>query len=603
MRKQLSLPLLFLLVLLFSSCGGRAEPSRYTNETETRIDEPPAPNMPKPGILVDGRIYFIGFHGDIVETILEQDPSFVYIGEVAGYSFLLYQGEDMYANYEHYVGARLYRSGDLIIADGEQGQTIFIYENRHELFASEVAVVLWWEQRKAELTGPVHIDPSVTLSHNPAVTTFELSALDFAAAMGVGWNLGNSLDAFSNRRANESAWNNPRVVPELFHAIRESGFTTVRIPVTWIGHIDDGNDFAVRESWMARVQEVVGYALDADLYVIINVHHDGNNYFNGGAWLSVENSPHDQTYVRARFAALWRQIAERFREYDARLLFEGFNELRELNNYGDPRRDSSMQNLNALNQLFVDTVRETGGNNAYRYLIVAGYNTNASITLNPVRGFLMPEDTVPDRLMLSIHFYDPWNFTLNAANRNIFRWGEEVRQMRAPGVDSWGNEPHVRTIFGRLHTAFVERGIPILLGEYGVHDKSDIDRVNREYRRYWLEYVTRAMIETGGFVPVIWDNGNISPGGERFGLFDRRNPRPRFEDLIFAVVRAPYAPARPLFSRQVIEESFARHTHDPEIRVLFNAAVAAADNYRADTNLQTLNAVEGAYRELLAAIR
>jgi len=446
-----------------------------------------------------------------------------------------------------------------------------------------------------------------------------MTALEFAVEMGVGWNLGNALDAFSRRRASETAWNNPRIVPEIFHAIREAGFTNVRIPVTWIGHIDDDNDFAVSESWMDRVEEVVNYALDADLYVVINVHHDGNNYFAGGAWLSVEeypdglhpnwfagdgpHNPPNQEYIRARFTALWRQIAERFRDYDARLLFEGLNELRELGNYDNPFRPSSIQNLNVLNQIFVDTVRATGGNNALRYLIVGGYNTNASITINNylVGAFIMPSDTVPHRLMLSIHFYDPWNFTLNTNNRRIYKWGDELRQIRDNNVDTWGNEPHVRRIFERLYNTFTAQGIPIYMGEYGVTSKHDVDRVNREYRRYWLEYVTRAMVEFN-MVPVYWDNGSISGSGENFGLFDRRHAVPRFEDLVFAIVRAPYAEARPLFSRQMFEETFRPYTRqNPDFRALYNEALAAADAYRENISPQTLAAVEDAYRALLAA--
>ena len=468
-----------------------------------------------------------------------------------------------------------------------------------------------------ETPEPIITEPLIELTSRPAITTFDLPAVDFANAMGVGWNLGNSLDAFTNHLAHETSWNNPQITPELFHAIREAGFTNVRIPVTWIGHIDEDNN--VSKARLNRIQEVVNYALDADLYVIINIHHDGNNYFPGGAWLSVEEYPDNlhpnwnyadfnfrpnQMEIRARFEAVWRQIAEHFKDYDARLLFEGFNELRELWNYSNPVNPSSIENLNILNQIFIDTVRATGGNNTYRYLIVAGYNTNARITADANSGFVIPEDTISYRLMLSIHFYDPWYFSLNTHNHDIFKWGQEIRDIRAPHVDNWGNEPHVRDTFQLLYDNFVAHGIPILLGEYGVHDKSDIDIINHEYRRYWLEYVTRAMIETSGFVPIYWDNGNGRPhGGERFLLFDRTNAAPVYSDLIFALVRAPYAPARPLFSRQVIEDTFARYTYDPEIQALFDTAIEAADAFRNDISLETLEAVETAYRALrMAAI-
>ena len=457
-------------------------------------------------------------------------------------------------------------------------------------------------------------DVVITLSHAPAVRTFDLTALEMARAMGVGWNVGNSMDAFTNRRASETAWNNARIQPELFQVIRAAGFTNVRIPVTWVGHIDDADNFAVSEAWMNRVEEVVNYALDADLYVVINIHHDGNNYFNGGAWLSIEEYPDGlhpnwfganaptaappvQEEVRARFAAVWEQIALRFRDYDARLLFEGFNELRELGNYGNPVHNSSMQNLNYLNQLFVDTVRATGGNNAYRFLIVAGYNTNANITLSAARGFAMPTDTVPYRLMLSIHFYDPWYFTLNTGNRTVYKWGQELQRIGAPGVDSWGHENHVRSIFGRLYDTFVSQGIPIYMGEYGAHSKFNVDVINHEYRRFWLEYITRAMIDYG-MVPVYWDNGNATGGGERFSVVNRNAPEIRYDDLVFAMVRAPYAPARPLFSRQLFNDTFGAYADDPQVRALLDAALLASDAYRGNISLETLAAVEDAWRGL-----
>ncbi|MCL2365248.1 MAG: glycoside hydrolase family 5 protein [Defluviitaleaceae bacterium] len=462
--------------------------------------------------------------------------------------------------------------------------------------------------------------PATVLTHAPAIRTFDLPAIDFARAMGVGWNLGNSMDAFSNRRASETAWNNPRIEPALFHALREAGFTNVRIPVTWIGHIDDDNDFAISEAWMNRVEEVVNYALDADLYVVINIHHDGNNYFAGGAWLSIEQYPDGvhtnwtspnvpdpsdflcQETIQARFVAIWAQIAERFRDYDARLLFEGFNELRELGNYNNPLRATSMPNLNTLNQLFVDTVRTTGGNNAYRYLIVAGYNTNAGITMSIVHGFQIPTDTAPYRLMLSIHYYDPWLFSLNTNNHTIIRWGDEVRDIRMPGVDSWGNESHVRNIFGQLYDTFISRGIPIYMGEYGAHDKSTVDPINREYRRHWMEYVTRAMIDYG-MVPVIWDNGNFAPsGGERFGIMDRRAFAPRYNDLVYALVRAPYAPARPLFSMQMLHDTFYAYIDNAKVLEVFEEAMVAAHAFRTDMTRENLYIVEELYRELFAAI-
>lgn len=469
---------------------------------------------------------------------------------------------------------------------------------------------------------PIDIDTGILFTNAPAIRTFDLIAVEFATAMGVGWNLGNALDAFNAGRASETAWNNSTIQPGLFPALRKAGFTNVRIPVTYIGRVDsvaDGyENFYIHTDWLNRVEEVVNYALDADLYVTINIHHDGGNNFRGGAWLSVEEYPHNlhpnwqnsgldielnQEYIRARFAAMWEQIATRFKNYDARLVFEGLNELRELNNYSNPVGSYSMENLNILNQIFVDTVRATGGNNAYRYLVAAGYLTQPHITSNPALGFRMPTDTVPYRLMLSIHYYDPWHFALNTENLDVFRWGQEIDNLRLPlNNDTWGNEPHARNTFQVLYDVFVSQGYPILLGEFGVHDKSDIDVVNHEYRRYWLEYKTRAMLEIGGFVPIYWDNGNgRGEGFERFQIFHRTQFRPVYEDIVFALVRAPYSTSRPLFSPQVIEESFAQFTYDPYVRNLFLTAVDAATQFRDNITIQTLYSVETAYRELILA--
>ena len=455
---------------------------------------------------------------------------------------------------------------------------------------------------------------SLGLFYTPAEAeaTFNLSALEFSEQMGVGWNLGNSLDAYINGYPSETAWGNPVITQELIQSIKEEGFTTVRIPVTYMNHIDDHNNYQINEAWLDRVQEVVDWVLEAGMYPIINIHHDGNNDYWGGAWLSIEEFPYEnpnwqwsglelqlnQQEIQRKYTRVWEQIALRFEAYDERLIFESANELRELWNYGDPVGPSSMVNLNRLNQIFVDTVRATGGNNANRYLLIAGYNTNLWITSSNHLGFQMPRDSVNDRLMLSIHYYDPWDFALNEDNDEVFKWGEEVNRIGAPNVDTWGHETYVRQSLNELNQKFISRGIPVIMGEYGAVDKSHVDPVAHEYRRYYLEYVTRAMMETGAIVPVYWDNGWSGDYG--FAIFNRHNGEPLHRDLVSGITRAPFYQARPLFSREIFTERFAGYTNDPNVREAYNEALLASDQYRNHQNRDTLATVEAAYRNLVA---
>jgi len=449
-----------------------------------------------------------------------------------------------------------------------------------------------------------------------AEATFNLSAIEFADQMGVGWNLGNSLDAYINGIPSETAWGNPVVTQDFIQAIKEAGFTTVRIPVSYMNYIDDRNHYQINEAWLNRVQEVVDWVVDAGMYAIINIHHDGNNDYWGGAWLSIEEFPYEnpnwqwsgldlqlnQHEIQRKFGAVWTQIATRFKDYNERLIFESGNELRELWNYGDPVGRSSMPNLNRLNQLFVDTVRTTGGHNSQRYLLISGYNTNLWITSSDHLGFQMPRDTVNDRLMLSIHYYDPWDFSLNEENDDVFKWGDEIHQIGAPHVDSWGHESYVRDALNELNTKFISRGVPVIMGEYGSVDKSHVDPIAHEYRRYYLEYVTRAMVETGGIVPVYWDNGWAGDYG--FALFNRHTGAQIHEDLVTAIVRAPQHRVRPLFSRQLFEETFARYANNsPAVRTAYEQALIAADRYRNHVSRENLVTVETAYRNLVTLIR
>ena len=200
---------------------------------------------------------------------------------------------------------------------------------------------------------------------------FTISVNDIAADMGAGWNLGNTLEANSGGIPSETAWGNPEASQEIIDMVADAGFKTIRVPVSYLGKIDDANGYKLEEAWLDRIEEVVNYCYSKDLYVIVNVHGDGYNPVNGG-WLLVNGE--DQETIKAKYEALWKQIAERFADYDEHLIFESMNEVFN-GEYSDPIPEQ-YDNLNAYNQIFVDTVRETGSNNTHRWLLVPGWNTN-----------------------------------------------------------------------------------------------------------------------------------------------------------------------------------------------------------------------------------
>lgn len=362
--------------------------------------------------------------------------------------------------------------------------------------------------------------PTPVLVPGEGPREFSHTSPELFRKLKLGWNLGNSLDAPDG----ETSWGNPRVTPELMKAIAEAGFQLVRIPVTWSKHTGSGPDYAIDEVFMKRVDEVVGYARAAGLYAVINLHHDGADGFGGVEWITLNDASGNTTeennaVVKARFSAVWSQIAKRFSEYGEELLFESMNEIHDGYGTPDPRHFAI---INDLNQAFVKLVRKSGGNNSKRHLVVPGYNTNIEHTL---KGFKLPEDSVEARLILSVHYYDPYLFTLQAETHT---WGKA-----SPGRDSWGQEDFVVEQFDKLKTSFIDRGIPVLLGEYGATHQTGYE----DYQRYYVEYVTKAAVDRG-IVPVYWDNGGRGSGGDKFALIDRGNNSVLYPKLMQAMLRA-----------------------------------------------------------------
>ncbi len=309
----------------------------------------------------------------------------------------------------------------------------------------------------------------------------EESAFEAAANFGPGFNLGNTLDATSFNinnvaaneqgwivkwgekdgdghvlpRAFETAWGQPLTTPEIADYIIGLGFNTVRIPVTWAEHIDDKGN--IDPVWMARVHEIVDYFYDRGVYVIINLHHDGG----ADGWIEATEASYDA--YSARFSRVWTQIAESFEGYDERLIFESMNEVLDGNNsWSEPTADASRW-INAWNQLFVDSVRATGGNNATRNLIVMTYGGGGAEG-NFTR-FVLPTDTCEGHLMITVHNYDPTAFTWTTATwtRMTARWSDAA------------HGSVLRREFA-LYKRWSDRfGVPIVVGEYNADPKAYAD--------------------------------------------------------------------------------------------------------------------------------
>lgn len=303
----------------------------------------------------------------------------------------------------------------------------------------------------------------------------------FVEGMGIGWNLGNTLDPVDctwveDELEYETAWDNPRTTRQLITYIKEQGFDTIRIPVTWANHVGEEPAYTVSEAWMQRVQEIVDWCIDEDLYVILNMQHDDG-------WLTAASTDYER--VLAKYTAIWMQIAERFKGYSEKLIFESVNEI----GFDDLDLKKGCDLLNRINAAFTDLIRSTGGNNAKRYLLLAGYLAEIESSIRG--GIALPED---DRTILSLHYYLPPTFAIADATST---WG--FRR-------TWGTEGDFQYLaeqFERIKSRFVDCGTPVIIGEFGaIHTDKDPEDVVL-YTASVMEYALRSRM-----CPIWWDNGS-----------------------------------------------------------------------------------------------
>ncbi len=337
-----------------------------------------------------------------------------------------------------------------------------------------------------------------------AITVIANRNIRFAEQLGSGINLGNALDASGLREyepdaselSYETSWGNPEITAEQFAAIRQAGFQSVRIPVTWQDHMDE--EGIVSEEWMSRVAEVVDMALAEDLYVILDTHHE--------EWLDLETEREEE--ICARYCSLWTQIAERFAEYDKQLLFEGMNEprLRDSEHEWDEGTPEMRAMVNRLNEAFVQTVRQTGGENAGRYLLIGAYATNTKE--EALADLAVPEGNV----IIAVHMYLPYSFCQDK---------EGTAQWEEAGEDA----ADVRAVFENLNRLFLEKKIPVVITEFGCEDKG-----NTAERAEWIAFY-RELAKEAGIPCFWWDNGSS------YQILDRENCTWTYPELVEALTK------------------------------------------------------------------
>ncbi len=330
-------------------------------------------------------------------------------------------------------------------------------------------------------------------------------ATQMTQKLGWGWNLGNHFDTSDTQWGYWDGVTTITAAP--FNTLAAAGAKTVRIPVTWTNHMDATNTIAA--GYLTEVADVVDKALAAGLNVILNTHHDSFETALGDA----ANDEAKAAEIKALIETLWTQVANKFKDYDDHLIFETFNEIHAGDDWGTGS-DAQFELLNAWNKYAIDAIRATGGNNSTRWIAIAGYAANIDLT---IAHLTIPEGAT--NIMVGVHCYDPYNFCLHPMSDD----GTTVQ------VDSWGhnanagtsvegaNEEYVIAQLFKLRQAYIEKGIPCYLGEYGCVWQTT-DNANA-FRKYYLEFYCRAA-NLAGIPMFVWDNNSKGSGNEANGYLD-----------------------------------------------------------------------------------
>ena len=369
--------------------------------------------------------------------------------------------------------------------------------------AGAVTITVKIKDTKYKASCKVTVKKASSSGSDTAKNTISSSgdALEFVKNIKIGWNLGNTLDCtgswINGDLDHETAWGNPKTTEDMIKAVKKAGFNAVRIPTSWGEHLDSDNN--INKVWLDRVQTVVDYAYKNDMYVILNTHHEG--------WWFVPGK--DSKEISDRFTKIWKQIAERFKDYDEHLIFEGLNE---------PRTEGSAkewaggtaeerQVLNKYNKLFVDIVRKSGGNNKDRYLMIPTYAASAAAAS-------MDELEIPndDRIIVSVHAYLPNAMALDDKS--------SVKTFTN------ANKTEIDNLMETLNDKFLKKGVPVIIGEFG-----SVNKNNEAERTKLADYYVKAAVKYG--IPCFWwDDGGY------FQLLDRKTLKFKYEDILKALMDA-----------------------------------------------------------------
>ena len=328
----------------------------------------------------------------------------------------------------------------------------------------------------------------------------ELTAVELTKLMGNGTNLGNTMEAYGHSDLGTTAevskyetyWGQPVTTQEMITGMKEAGFDSIRIPIAWTNAMDfESGDYTIGEEYLNRIEELINYARNASMYVIINDHWDGS-------WWGMFGSSKEEDREKAMemYVSMWTQIAERYKDYSDYLIFESGNEelgdrLNDIDvckDSGSLSEDECYEMTNKINQTFVDTIRSTGGNNEQRFLLIAGYNTDIERTCDS--RYVMPTDTAKDKLLVSVHYYTPWNYCGTVS------------------VENWGtikDYEEQNTLFEKM-SKFTDQGYGVIIGEYAVIPKDDGSIKNNT-----TDFVNNLLdnCDLYGYCPMLWDCSNF----------------------------------------------------------------------------------------------
>lgn len=358
---------------------------------------------------------------------------------------------------------------------------------------------------------------SFTINADSSGIMRDISTMELVRDMGIGINLGNTMESCGDWigqwgdgtvSSYETAWGSPVITQNMIQGYADEGFGVLRIPVAWSNMM--GDNYTINSQYMSRIQELVDWTLEADMYAIINIHYD-----NG--W--VNSFPDNKDESMKRYTRMWEQICDGFENYGDHLIFESQNEELGWESLWNPwggtdGKAESYALVNEINQKFVDIVRNSGGNNEERHLLISGYNTSIERTCDPL--FKMPDDPM-NRCAVSVHYYTPASFAILEEDAD---WGK--------AISTWGTEADFSELYQKMDmmkTTFIDKGIPVIIGEYGCPIKNkEPDSV-----RLFLSSVCKEAYERQ-LCPIMWDITGIQYNRDTCELNDKE-----LKELLMAI--------------------------------------------------------------------